>query len=695
MKRLAFFALLLLCCLLAALPAQAEEYVNYQLYFNPDGGAKYHLDPNCASVSRQYLPLQGAFYRHQLDDEPYDAMTPCMYCGAPSSPFSASALSLQAVEPMAVPVYVNGVETEGYVRQTPIGMPGADDYLPLDNAMSTWQGSSYRQNGATGTLASAPATLESAWRVTCAREDLFAQEMQPTIIKWPKEVREMMAISADAKATTALREVFLSTSEGAIIALNLEDGTPTRSSLLVGYPLSSAVTLHPLGYPVLLTGQSSAWNTGGVGQLAAHYISAINGVTLRTAEKHFSSFSTSALIDRTTNTAIFLSDSGWLFTEQLDVRIIMTGTDATRFDFYPPESVTALVSASAITTEPVMSGSLLWVGSVSGQVICVDTTTMQPRWIAEGLYGVDGLTLREGASGLELWASTGRGESHLVCLDPYTGALRQDIILWLPQAGYEPTVMSAPMVGRNALEGLLYVCLTHSSGGGSSALCAVDAATGSIVWSLPMTGIATAIPVAVYAEDGSGWVIAVMEGEYTTTLLLVDGLTGELLDALTLTGTAPCQPAVYRDMLVITTCDTEESIIHGIRLTPAPLAPAHPDAAEDVINAFLTVWASNDQDAMQALCAPSWQAAQSNVPVALFTYRANRTVTAWSIDALDAATLTAEVRLCLDDHGRNRGVWYSATVTLVEEDGQLWLLPDFITTRTPADAPAEAQRITP
>ncbi len=61
----------------AGMPAMA-------LYYNPDGGSYYHLDPNCPAVSARYLPMQGQFFFSQLNNEGYRMLEPCRYCGAPA-----------------------------------------------------------------------------------------------------------------------------------------------------------------------------------------------------------------------------------------------------------------------------------------------------------------------------------------------------------------------------------------------------------------------------------------------------------------------------------------------------------------------------------------------------------------------------------------------------------------------------------
>lgn len=53
------------------------------LYFNPDGGSRYHADMNCPSASRKYLPFAGELTYRELDDPAYAALLPCLVCYAP------------------------------------------------------------------------------------------------------------------------------------------------------------------------------------------------------------------------------------------------------------------------------------------------------------------------------------------------------------------------------------------------------------------------------------------------------------------------------------------------------------------------------------------------------------------------------------------------------------------------------------
>ena len=54
-----------------------------KLYYNKDGGKKYHADPNCSSVAQKYQPLSGSFTYKDLNKSPYTRLEPCAVCSAP------------------------------------------------------------------------------------------------------------------------------------------------------------------------------------------------------------------------------------------------------------------------------------------------------------------------------------------------------------------------------------------------------------------------------------------------------------------------------------------------------------------------------------------------------------------------------------------------------------------------------------
>ena len=54
-----------------------------KLYYNKDGGKRYHIDEGCSSVDKKYLPM-ASFNYSELGKHP--ALVPCPVCGAPDRP---------------------------------------------------------------------------------------------------------------------------------------------------------------------------------------------------------------------------------------------------------------------------------------------------------------------------------------------------------------------------------------------------------------------------------------------------------------------------------------------------------------------------------------------------------------------------------------------------------------------------------
>lgn len=67
---------------MATQPVLHPGTANTVLYYNKDGGKKYHIDPDCKSVNAKYKPMT-SFYFSQINDAPYSSLTNCNECGAP------------------------------------------------------------------------------------------------------------------------------------------------------------------------------------------------------------------------------------------------------------------------------------------------------------------------------------------------------------------------------------------------------------------------------------------------------------------------------------------------------------------------------------------------------------------------------------------------------------------------------------
>lgn len=69
-------------------PAAAGNGIsgNTTLYYNPDGGTKYHLNPKCPDVAARFTPLAGHFTYAQINEAAYGKLKRCTTCNAPVRP---------------------------------------------------------------------------------------------------------------------------------------------------------------------------------------------------------------------------------------------------------------------------------------------------------------------------------------------------------------------------------------------------------------------------------------------------------------------------------------------------------------------------------------------------------------------------------------------------------------------------------
>ncbi len=121
---------------------------------------------------------------------------------------------------------------------------------------------------------------------------------------------------------------------------------------------------------------------------------------------------------------------------------------------------------------------------------------------------------------------------------------------------------ASPIVGQNGISDLVIFTINMVEEGGSKML-AFDKQTGRVVWEHSFSANAVSSPVAVYNEAGTAWII---QGDESGVLTMMDGRTGTVRSTLSLGGTIQGSPAVYKNFLVIGTCDKDNSYMYGIHI---------------------------------------------------------------------------------------------------------------------------------
>ncbi len=483
-----------------------------------------------------------------------------------------------------------------------VTMPVVGEYTrKASMGVLTYRGDAFRQNPAAGNIKSAGGlTLE--WTAEAGSIKGSGQTYygigwtgQPAIVKWSKEVREKSEMYDSKKEKTGLKEVIIGGMDGHIYFLDLADGTLTRNSIKLGYPMKGSPSVHPGGAPYMNIGQYARKMASGTGKIGLRQynlyttkeITLIDGLDGKTRRpfNDIGSFETSSLMDRTSDTLITAGTNGMLY-------VINMGST---FDYQignyvqSPAQVALKTKAkgesdkqTAVEASVAMYDRYVYYADMGGILRCVDTNTMKTAWAVKLDDAVESTPALDfvGTDGLNLYTATilnnrKSGDASVSCYDALSGARKWTTAFPVRKDTKNKTVSgfrASPVVGQNKLEKLVYYTVNNLSEDGrmilglgdeTAAIVALYKDTGTIAWARGLSGMGYSSPVAVYDADGNGWIIQ-CAGD--GSILLMDGLTGTVAGSLEVDGDIEASPAVYNDMMVIATTKKGANFIYGIRI---------------------------------------------------------------------------------------------------------------------------------
>ena len=500
-----------------------------------------------------------------------------------------------------------------------IHMPAADEYTTKLLGVMTFRGDNFRRNSAVGTLDAAPTELRIKWDVEAgslrgATQTYYGYSWpgQPAIARWSKQVRQHSNLYETKQNKERLKEVIIAGQDGLIRFLDLEDGSLTRNSIKLGYPMRGTPSLHTTGEPFISVGQFARKMKNKNGRIGLRQYNLYSQKELKLIEgtdgkqhrplNDIGSFETSALIDRTSDTLITAGSNGAVYLEALD----------SNFDYNVgvlqiSPSVTMMVSKArgqknkaltAVESSVAAYDKYVFYADMGGVLRCIDTNTLTPVWAVEtgdAVMAAVALDLTEDRE-LNLYTANmlanrkkGSGSIQIRRYDALSGreAWCTDIGVYKGKKDKDDVgAKASPVIGQHSLSGLVYFTVTGLSEEGRgklgltgeepAALIALDKNDGKVVWVQGLSSRSESSPAAVYDEAGNGWII---QCEQNGTIRLLDGLSGREITSLKVDGEIEASPAVYNDMMVIGTTGKGTSFVYGIQIRTALTAdePAQPE----------------------------------------------------------------------------------------------------------------------
>ena len=532
------------------------------------------------------------------------------------------AMADEAADPALISttvIYKDDRKVQEYNRKVPINMAAGDAYMLRPFGVTTFRGNAFRQNAAVGTVDN-PTSLALEWTVEAGYVAGSSRNYygigwpgQPVIAKWPSDIRNSMQLEQHRKDQKNMKEVIVAGMDGKIYFLDLTDGSATRDAIDFGYPMRSTPSLHPRFFPMMTVGQYARKLKSGTGKnIGLYYYDLMNGKQLRLIDgidrkyerpyNPVGAFDTSALIDSSTNTLIAIGTSGLLYTETLDMSMELDReTGLLTYEFGEPTEVVTMMSHTkgqregnaAVESSLAMYGSYAYYADLDGVLRCVDTTTMTTVWAVDtgdSVRAAIALDLETDGVSSTLWLYTAnlinngrtKGDVTIRRYNAMTGEEDWAFAIHCARGKKKdvtfnkeviPGAMASPVIGQQKLSGLVYFTLSSVSATGAQKLdgseaipgviIAMDKQTGKVVWHRTMDAYSYSSPVAVYDENGRGWIIQACSNG---TIYLMDGLTGSVINTLQVNGVIEGSPAVYGDVLVIGTTGKDTSYIYGIKI---------------------------------------------------------------------------------------------------------------------------------
>lgn len=449
----------------------------------------------------------------------------------------------------------------------------AGQFGQMELGVLNYRHSAYRDNGGLSASESSELPkltgLNLLWQQpigpAASGEDPF---WQPLIVKWAKNIRQNSNIVKRLQDTTALKEVIAVGTDQRIHLFELYTGQRTRAPL-AGDCYAGTPALHE-NLPLLAV----------PGLTGTTFLQMTDGSTITRLESPYHVpkmllWQNDQMLIQTSNAVTFTRAEG-TFTyngndngEPFGVAYLRPYTRA----LYATSPVSADKDtlyygnqACGITAYSLKEDSVLgeWYGP--GTVVSSIAIRKTAKAGEHPLSLHPQTLLYFGTSTLDC----GQDLCGLVCLDAGTMEEQWTKYIYADADGSLPGgCIASPVIGEGPLEGMMYFTLTdliptpQEADETYSFLVALDAATGDILWQMPLGGRTVSSPVAALSSDGKGYLYQA-DGE--GNLYMVDGLTGETVDTLSLGGSVTSAPALYGKYLVLRVSKDGQEMLCGVSL---------------------------------------------------------------------------------------------------------------------------------
>ena len=476
-------------------------------------------------------------------------------------------------------IALNGNRVDSYEGGKKIQIAKPEQYTGMTGVL-TFRSGPIRNNASAGTVSGDSEELKVMRGFRTSRlEELsgYGFGSQALLVKWFKNVRDIMNIEEKYRNGTAMKEVIVPSRDGQIYFFDLNAMEPSRAPISVGVPMSVTASINPYGFPLLYVGQSAeevgeyTVNTGMrvyslLDQKRLFFQTSLSTVSEGDRNEVFSS----PIIDTASDTVIYTDANGMLYLLPMNTVFDMEAGTVEVL----PQTLTYGYVTQARWKDVTLAGSAsvysryAYFADLSGVLQCVDMTTMKCMWsrnLSDSVIAA--MPLERDGKALYLYVGTvvnKTGRSRAITL--YKLNASNGEVIWEyttehpakylskpAEEGLYAGLMASPILGEGDISDVVIFNVNRletEEGKYTAVLFALDRETGELVWETPLNAESVSSPTAMYTEEGRCYIVV---GDEEGFFHLIDGGYGNPLDSVFLGSSVQASPAAYGNRIVVGT----------------------------------------------------------------------------------------------------------------------------------------------
>ena len=476
-------------------------------------------------------------------------------------------------------VAVDGILADGFTQTRKIQISKPEKYTEMTGVL-TFRGGPVRNNASVGTVAVEKEELKVMRGFRTSRLDAFTGYgfgSQAVLVKWFKNVREMMNIYDKYRNGNAMKEVIVPSNDGKIYFFDLNAMELSRDPIAIGVPMSVTASINPYGFPLLYVGQSAETvadytvNTGLrvfslLDQKRLFFETSLNTISHSDRNEVFSS----PVVETGSDTVIYTNANGMLYMLPMNTGFDMEAQTVA----VNPECIAYGYATESRWKDPSLVANTsvysryAYLADMSGILQCVDMISLKCLWsinLSDSILAAMPLE-REGKS-LYLYTGTAVNKTQrsrgitLYKLDASDGNVIWEYTTPYPakyeskpaESGIYAGLMGSPILGEGDIEDLIIFNVNRLAVNGeknSAVLYALSKESGEVVWETELGAESVSSPTALYTEEGRCYIVV---GDEDGFLHLIDGGYGAILDSVFLGSAVQASPAAYGNRIVVGT----------------------------------------------------------------------------------------------------------------------------------------------